>query len=303
MKIGAVLPLCISGSYGVDDLGRTEILFKSLTTFMKTDFIDPFLVVCPDHEVSIVQEKLQKWTHLNIEVMSEDVLVPELANYPNMRGWRKQQIVKIAAAQVINRDFYITFDADVICLKPLSIESLIVDGKALLQYEPRAYHPKWWKASARILSMSPNVGDTSVGMHVTPAILSRDLALKLIDELEKSDKYQWADNLCKLHDPKNPRNWSIFRYLKLKWTEYSLYYLCAMKHNLLDKYHVTAGTAENPQLMLIHDSHPFENWNVESSFELTNPGLFCVVGSKSRLEPELVWQTVSPYIDYVEPLQ
>ena len=300
MKIGAVLPLCVTGSYGVDDLGRTEILFKSLTTFMQSDFIDPLLVVCPDHEVPIVEEKLGKWKHLNVKVMSEDVLVPQLANYPKMRGWRKQQIVKMAASQVIERDFYITFDADVICLKPLDIDKLIIDGKALLQYEPRSQHPKWWKASARILNMSPNVGDVSVGMHVTPAILSRDLALNLIKELGESDKYQWADNLCKLHESNNPRNWSISRYLKLKWTEYSLYYLSAMKSGLLDKYHVTAGSAEHPQLLLIHDSHPYETWDVASSFNLDNPGLFCVVGSKSHLEPGEVWDRVSPFIHYQE---
>ena len=109
-------------------------------------------------------------------------LVPELAKYPKMRGWRKQQIVKLAIAAKMQAKFYLTFDADAICLKPISAEKLIVDGKALLQYEQRAQHPKWWKASARILKMNANVGDPQLGMTVTPAILATDIVKGLMQQ-------------------------------------------------------------------------------------------------------------------------
>ncbi len=296
MKIGAVLPLSVSGSYGVDDLNRVEILLKSLNAFMQSDFFDPFLVITPEKECKMVSDRLDKWQHLNVQVISEDVLVPQLKDYSKLRGWRKQQIIKIAAAEHINRDFYITFDADVICLKPLAWTDLIVEGKGILQYDARSRHPKWWKASARILNMDANVGDATQGMHITPAVLSADLTKLLISELTAFGSGHWVDNLCSLHSPRDPKNWTIGRFLKLKWTEYSLYYLCAHKHRLLDQYHIKAGTEQVPQLLLIHDSHPFENWNVASSFSPSNPGLFTVVGSKKKISPEKVWQRIRPYI-------
>ncbi|MEP4890875.1 MAG: DUF6492 family protein [Aliiglaciecola sp.] len=300
MTIGAILPLSVRGSYDVDDLGRTEILFKTLDAFCEPGLFSKFLIVTPPDEVQIVTEKVQRWSQFNPVVMSEEDLVPELSQHEHMRGWRKQQIVKIAAHSQFTDEFYITFDADVICLKPLSIEKLIDQGKALLQYEPRSFHPKWWKSSARLLKMSANVGDTSKGMHVTPAILSTKLAKQLTEELSTLWKKDWAKAVCSLHNPKDPRNWRISRFLMLKWTEYSLYYLCAMKKRNLDDFHITAGTQTHPQLLLIHDSHPYETWDTQKSFSKDCPGLFCVVGSKSRLEPEEVWQRISPFVPVKE---
>lgn len=296
MAIGAVLPLCIRGSYDVDDLGRTEILFRSLTAFAEPGMFSTFLIVTPPDEVDIVNQRLEKWQHLNPVVISEEALIPELSKYAHVRGWRKQQLVKIAAAQYLKEDFYLTFDADVICLKPLTLDKLIVDGKALLQYESRELHPKWWKSSARMLKMSPDVGEAGVGMHITPSILAKDICLKLISELTELWGKHWVDEICSLHNAKDPRNWSIFRYLRSRWTEYSLYYMCAHKFGMFDNYHVVAGRGDNPQLLMIHDSHPYETWDVEKSFSDRCPGLFCVVGSKSFLEPEVVWQKVGPYV-------
>lgn len=297
MAISAVLPLKASGSYDVNDLKRAHILFTSLQTFVAAGTISEIFVLVPAAEVELVTQEYACWQSLNIKVMAEDDLLPEFKKYPKMRGWRKQQLLKIAIANLVENEFYLTLDADVICLKPLDESKLIIDGKALLQYEQRAQHPKWWKSSARILCMSPDVGPKELGMTVTPALMSRTLSQKLMQELSpKKAGENWVDALCSLHDPANPKNWWIGRFLKLKWTEYSLYYLCAMKLGLLEQYHVIAGTAQTPALLLIHDSHPYESWNIEDSFDLANPGLFCVVGSKTRLPPKEVWQKVAPFI-------
>jgi hypothetical protein len=297
MAISAVLPLKASGSYDVNDLKRAHILFSSLQTFSRPGLISELLVIVPAAEVQLVQQEYACWQDLNIKVVAEDELVPEFKKYPKLRGWRKQQLLKIASANIVENEFYLTLDADVICLKPLDENTLIVDGKALLQYEPRSQHPKWWKSSARLLNMKPDIGPKDLGMTVTPALLSKTLCQKLMAELApaKAGK-NWADTLASLHDPVNPKNWWIGRYLKLKWTEYSLYYLCAMKLGLLEQYHVTAGTALIPELLLIHDSHPYESWQVAASFDLANPGLFCVVGSKSRIPPQEIWHKVARYI-------
>lgn len=297
MAISAVLPLKASGSYDVNDLKRAHILFTSLQNFVAAGTISEIFVLVPAIEVELVQQEYACWRSLNIKVMAEDDLLPEFKKYPKMRGWRKQQLLKIAIANLVENEFYLTLDADVICLKPLDESKLVIDGKALLQYEQRAQHPKWWKSSARILKMNPDVGPKDLGMTVTPALMSRTLSQKLMQELSPNKAGEnWVDALCSLHDPANPKNWWIGRFLKLKWTEYSLYYLCAMKLGLLEQYHIIAGTAQTPALLLIHDSHPYESWNPAGSFDLANPGLFCVVGSKTRLPPKEVWLKVAPFI-------
>lgn len=291
MTLGAVLPLSIRGSYDVDDLGRTEILFKTLSAFSLPDTFGTILIVTPPHEVETVRERCQRWSQFNIEVMSEEELLPELKSHQQVRGWRKQQMVKLGAARVLSEDFFLTLDADVVCLKPIGLHNLFVDGRAILQYEDRSLHPKWWQSSARLLDMSPNVGDPDVGMSVTPTILAKDLCLSVAKELTPK-RGTWVDRLCRLHNPRHPSNWTVGRLLRSKWTEYSLYYLNAMKQGLLDEYHIKTGTEKIPQLLLIHDSHPFESWDAERSFSAEDPGLFCVVGSKSGLEPEVVWDRI-----------
>ena len=146
MKLSAVLPLCIRGSYDIDDLGRTEILFKSLTTFAEPNLFNEFLIVCPDNEVEIVKQRCLKWSKLNVKVISEEELIPEFVDHKNVRGWRKQQMIKLAVPRMLDCDFFVTFDADIICLKPISKETLLPNGKALIQYEMRSRHPKWWRS-------------------------------------------------------------------------------------------------------------------------------------------------------------
>lgn len=300
MKLSAILPLCIRGSYDIDDLGRTEILFKSLSTFAEPNLFNEFLIVCPDNEVEIVKERCLKWSELNIRVVSEDVLVPELKAYPKVRGWRKQQMVKLAAPRMLDCDFFVTFDADIICLKPITKDQLLPGGKALLQYELRSRHPKWWNSSARILNTSGNFGDTKKGMSVTPAILSSQLCNLAGEEIEKNWKGTgtWVDRLCQLHNPNLLSNWTPYRFRRSRWTEYSLYYLSSQKNGLLDNYHVTCGTSEFPQMLFSHNTNPIEEWDIALSFSQKDPGLFCVIGSKRRLENEMVWDLVGPFIPY-----
>lgn len=298
MELSAVLPLCIRGSYDIDDLGRTEILFKSLVAFNQQQVFKEILIVCPPDDVEIVKQRVKKWAQLPLRVVCEEKLCPEFVNHRHVRGWRKQQLIKLAAPRMLACDYYLTLDADAICLKPLDKEKLLPGGKALLQYEARELHPKWWTSSARILKMSPDVGDKALGMTVTPALMSSELANLTAQEIEKClrGKGTWVDKICRLHNPRSPSNWTLYRQRRGRWTEYSLYYMCARKLGVLDKYHVTAGTETNPNLMLIHDSHPFETWQPKYNFEASCPGLFCVVNSSSRLEPEVVWDKISAYI-------
>lgn len=302
MSISAVLPLKATGSYGADDLNRAHILFKSLTIFAEPNLFSEFYVVVPDNEVSLVKETFSRWNTLPIIVITESQLLPELKNYPKMRGWRKQQLIKIAASKIISSDFYITFDADIVALRKFSENDLIVSGKAILQYEPRNRHPKWWKASARLLKTSHKIGDKTRGMSVTPAILATQICQKLMTDIQSQSKiYTWAEIICNLHIPSNPKNWWIGNYLKLKWTEYSLYYLCSQKHDLFDRYHVEAGTDSLPQLLFVNDTLDYDNWDPGNSFIDTNPGLFCIIGSKTATNPKDVWKKVYPFLAPDDP--
>lgn len=294
-KLDAILPLKIDGSYGVEDLRRTDILLASLSAFFQPGTLNTFLVVSPADEVAIVREHLSNWPNLPIEVMAEEKLVPELMRFPGLRGWRKQQLVKLASGRALNAEFCLTFDADVFSTRATTLDDLLPGGKALMQYESRALHPRWWASSARLLSVSQGVGDPQRGMSITPAILSKNILDSLTEQLS-SPRYSWAEVLCRLHQPGHPSNWTPGRFLRSKWTEYSLYYLHAAAIDALDDYHVEAGTEQTPQLLLGHEGHPFESWQPAFTFGPDNPALFCLVGSKSGLTPAEVWDAIGDFI-------
>ena len=295
-SIDAILPLKASGSYDVDDLGRTKILLTSLSTFFDDSLLKTLLIVSPAADLQAIRQLAADWPQLPIEVMSEEALVPETASYPKLRGWRRQQLIKLAASRALGQPFCITFDADIFCTRPVTYEQLVPSGRALLQYEARSRHPKWWRSSARLLEVDPAVGDKDRGMSITPAILSRDILESLTAHLS-TPRRSWVEHLCQLHRPTHPSNWTLRRLLRSKWTEYSLYYLHAAATGMLADYHVECGTQTVPQTLLGHEAHPFETWQPSFTFGQDNPALFCLVGSKSRTSPARVWEAVGPYLE------
>lgn len=302
MKLGAVLPLSIRGSYDIDDLNRADILFHSLTTFAESGLFDPFLVVTPHHEVEIVRRHFERWQHLGLEVISEEELAPELAEprHRKVRGWRKQQIVKLAAARKIHQTFYITFDADIICTRPVSSRDLVIDGRALMQYEECSLHPKWWKSSARILGINKrafrNFPNPGRGMSVTPAIMSTQIAASIGDSITIKGEGSWVDKLCSLHDNRKLSNLNLNAYRMRKWTEYSLYYLHALKTNQLNHFHISAGTEQVPHKLFAHDATPLKDWDAAKMFSPKSNWFFTLIGSKSMVSPKAVWEKVGPHI-------
>ena len=107
-SLDAILPLKVDGSYGMDDLRRTDALMASLSAFFSPRLLSQLLVVSPKREVPAVRAYLSRWQALPIDVMAEEDLVPELQRYPKLRGWRKQQLVKLAAGRALTADYCLT---------------------------------------------------------------------------------------------------------------------------------------------------------------------------------------------------
>ena len=64
----------------------------------------------------------------------------------------------------------------------------------------------------------------------------------------------------------------------------------------IDDFYIEGGTDQLPQVLLGHEAHPFEDWEPAYTFSAENPALFCLVGSKSGLSPQVVWDAVKAYI-------
>lgn len=296
-NLSAVLPLKVephkTNSYEV-----AKILFQSLVKFGGSGLFERFYIICHgNHEKLLLTEFSEYVDSLKLKIIDEDELVPELSSYPDVSGWRKQQILKLAISKLVDTDFFITFDADAFCTHQISEGILLPNGKALLHPVKDNTRKIWWSSSAHELGIK---NPDTEGMNVTPAILSTAVCQELIKELDDVDRH-WVHRLMSPH-----RKWSWKRLLlpwfkrTYHWTEYTLYFLFMHKHDLIDKHHITAGTSKTPQTLISSNSVwkriPFENWDPSKCFGPDDAACFCIIQSNKNIPPQEVRGRIESYI-------
>jgi hypothetical protein len=281
-SISAVLPLKIYGRHYLENLARTDILFTSLSRYAEPGLLKEIFVVVPARERREIMRSLEYWRSLPLQVINEDDILPVFRTYPRASGWVRQQLVKLYAANLSSSEYFVTLDPDVILCKRAAFSDVVVGGKAILQPEARGVHAAWWTGSARLLGVPEDLDRP--GMFVTPAILSRSICKMLFDDLQA--RYR--------------RDWSVvlLQSAKLKWTEYTLYYLTGERHGAIEQFHVIPSGP--PQAHLICASHVWDQgdfacWDVEACFCPRDPGLFTIVQSAARVPAAEIRRVVQPY--------
>ena len=180
-KISAVLPLKLE-KHKTDSLEQCILLFESYLQYGQRLFFDRFLIVSPKTEIAKLKIKFGHFEkHLPLEYIDENLLISYVNKKPWVSGWRKQQLIKLAVSTIMNTEYYITFDADVLFKKNLANDDLFADGKAIIHTQSKMSRPKWWNGSAKILNVAPNL--LEVGMGVTPAILHTKSVRNLLEHL------------------------------------------------------------------------------------------------------------------------
>jgi hypothetical protein len=283
--ISAVLPLRVLGAGGfyADHFDRCRILLTSLSKFTAADFFETIFVVAPPREFPDVATFCRTWNSLPLTVINEEGLLPALRDFPDLMGWYRQQLIKLAAANLVNTEFFLTLDADVILCKPLQIEILVRSGRALMHPEDRHLHTNWWSSSAEVLGVAVNL--SMPGMSVTPAILSRTICQRLFSHLRERYGQHWASALMQRTD--------------VVWTEYTLYYLIAEHYGLLEKFHVTLPAAPSTRLLCpsnVWAEADFKRWDLDTCFDPTAPGFFTIMQSNTRIPTGEVRRRLTNYL-------
>ena len=273
-KIPAILPIAVNDRYNNLDYQRLKILLFSLQKCQADSWLDQLYIVTPSHQQRLIKKECQNIDFIKINILAEEDFFPEFTKF-SYWGYRKQMLIKLGAVRLVETEFFLTLDSDIICLKKITPEELIVDGKALLNYENKKEHPDWWKASAEILSFP--LSEDSSGMGVTPAILSSTICKYIIEEIENKFQKNWISVLINIKN-------------NLFWTEYSLYFLCAQKKNCLTRYHLEYLDERN--IKLIDDNYTV--WSskqikkLQTNQFLLPSGLFAVLQSSTKITLETI---------------
>ncbi|MBI4005953.1 MAG: hypothetical protein HY356_04730 [Gammaproteobacteria bacterium] len=297
MSICAILPLRTQGKKYGSQIQRAEILLNSLRNFAEPDLFKPLRIVIPGCERIQVIKFFDGWRDLNVEIIDEEELLPILKKYNNVGGWHKQQLIKLVGAMTSPTPFVLTLDADVVCTKTTTEKNLIINKRAIIQSARKTVHRQWWLSSAAILGINPDM--EKPGMAVTPALLSKHICQSLTQHLGERYAMHWTEYLLSLL-PNNLKNFCPDRWKKRKWTEYTLYYLHAVDREMLNTYHIVAGTQEAPGKLVSRNSvwnkTPFNRWDPAICFSASDNSHFTVIQGNKHIDPEFIWARIKPFI-------
>ena len=298
-SMDAVLPLRRS------DVERSKILFRSLECFFSG--LGQIYVVVPDADRPIIESDLAPVSPaVRRRVLAETDVVPELRYYGHVGGWYKQQLIKLAIADRIASDFYLTFDADVVATRPVSPAGLVREGRALAHIIEDDLHPRWYTRTAHLLDRP--MRRTGVVHNVTPAVLARQGVHELAEHFAtRWQQRRYARGLRRVRQTwarlrysakKELEPWRLFLISALPWTEYALYYSFLEAHERFSAYHL-----EHP--VCLYDIErsiwrvakiPFESWSPEPLFEGDGPPFFVVVQSNTGIAVADVREKLRPYL-------
>jgi hypothetical protein len=291
-QLDAVLPLTAG------DASRARILFRSLEALFEP--LATCHVIVPDADLRTVWPQVPRGRYA---VVAESDVVPEVAWFratarlraklrlvgPPIHGWFIQQLVKLAIWERIGTPFYLTLDADVICVRPTRFDDLVKDGRALVQTTP-PNHPEWNDDAERVLAL-PRSGRQYA---VTPAVLARGGVAALVLHLTTRIDRRLRRLAVPLPDGRArdvAASWRSFLLRNLPWTEYALYHTFLERTGLFDRYHVLAGEDTIYGNCVWMESQ-FEDWDPVADGAFS----FSVVQSATRIPPERVWAKVAPLV-------
>lgn len=302
-RVDAVVPLTLS------DLARFGLLLDSLAPRFEAGRC--LFVVVPERQLREVRSALEDkhgaglilpasapptaggrgdgaWVHL----IGEEAVVPELARHARLKGWYKQQLVKLAIADWVATPFYLTLDADVVCTRTLRYADLVHGERGLCRVHGEDLHPDWYRQSARVLGLSP--ARTGISHNVTPALLARDGVRALATFLQRRARSEGP--LARLRarfmraGGPPPNNWRDYLARHVPWTEYALYYTFLEATGQFERYHFEAPTGlyEKDDSVWRKDAADFARWDPAPRFAGTGLPAFVVIQSISGLSPDRI---------------
>ena len=130
-------------------------------------------IIVPDKEVELFRSRIKDDGY---KIIPETAVVPEFKLFKNYPGWNKQQLIKLAAAEIVETDFYLTLDADIICVRPTGFSDLVKDGRSgcfrLSRLEKSAeMFKRWYRNAEKVLKIEY----AAYHHNVTPVVLSKDV--------------------------------------------------------------------------------------------------------------------------------
>jgi Family of unknown function (DUF6492) len=247
-RLSFVLPVALghTGRPG-SDLERVTLLFESFVRCFPTAEIGAFLIITRPQDMQAVSDcvadaELGTFVH----VVDETTICPELADDPDTfhefptrnKGWFRQQLLKLGAANHLDTDFFMTLDADVVFVKPFRAADVVRGGRSMI--------------NAQTTADFTSLFTDAVAQESARIRVDRDMRAEAILRLERTANWFYGETpvvlsttvtraLLSYLETLHQENWCRFLIDNTPWTEFSLYFAFAEGTRLFDSFHIKGG--------------------------------------------------------------
>ena len=300
-EFDAVLPLLPR------DLERFAILARSLQRFMRD--LGNLYVVVPDRFADSLSTALEPYERtLPIRIVREQSWVPELPQLRHLPGWYKQQLIKLAAAEFVSSDFFLTLDADVVCTRPVGYDSLVIGGRAPCHVTPASEHPTWYAGAEAVLDLRAK--RQGVTHNVTPCMWAKEGLLELIDYLNQvAERRPYASGFRGLqqrlfftqhrlgrHRAQPP--WRGWLGASRPWAEYATYFTFLEATGRYDRYHFDSDRCiYDVERSVWQKDFEIERLDPAPFFHGEGAPFFVVIQSNSGIDASRTWRVFEPWLN------
>ena len=278
------MPLKI-GVNRYSDLDRfIHIGLPSLRRFMKADLRE-FVIAAPANDVPVIRKAIRREAGINFRLVDEQQY---LTKNLDCGGWVKQQFLKLSAGYIVNEDWILVLDSDVVFTREVTDADLFEDRRATIHLEPAGTHAGWWRASMEILGTKLAVRRVQDQvMSVTPELLHGPTLRDLCERLGRiAGDGDWQSYLAKLRRDADD-----------SWTEYCLYWCHVLQRGLADQLYSSKRTVIYGDSIWGRDDWTKTSDDVwKAVFDPRSPHIASVIQSNADVRLSQIISALHPYI-------
>ncbi|HZT52697.1 MAG TPA: DUF6492 family protein [Stellaceae bacterium] len=275
--LSAACHLTLAGESDKDLLLYVDGLIDSLAAHWEEAEPLELAVICPEAELATLGEAIVPAPRLRVSFLAEEQLSPTLANRrlpAELRG----RLARLLYAASCPGDFCLVLEPGAFCIRPISTQRLVPQGRARTEWEAKSKHPDWWRGAARMLGRGESA--EPLGLGVCPMVLARDLARQTLDLVGRANRQDPAAALAAAGTGDT-------------WTENALYCLAGEGRSLLD-WHWPPDSHPGGQPNRLHSDvnlwsrDDFSGWDPARWRALAAHGYFLVVNRHAPFAPDEV---------------
>jgi hypothetical protein len=275
--------LTLAGEGEKDVLRYVDGLLDSLATFW--DGPEPLRLafIAPEAELPFFHGAIAPVPGVEFSFLPEAQLSPSLANARHLGTEQREMLARLLYAASCPTDVCLTLEPRLFCIRPISAERLLPQGRARTEWESKSKHGDWWRAATRVLGRGES--REFAGLGVCPALFAKTLARRTLDAVAAANRQDPVRTLIEAAADAE------------SWTDGTLYCLANEGRPLLE-WHWEDGTHPNQHPNRLHsdvnvwEREDLDGWNPVVWRSLATHGYFVIVDRRAGVRPDEVLPTL-----------